>query len=146
MDIQIPTTLPFSQHPIKKGPRPDEINAACQTINSAILRLHQLLYAGFLNSPTYPAWIAGIASVPGQVGISNLLEAIGPDEHGKEFSIKGKTPEEVYRLVYLFEEAKRSGRVRPEGACCLLAEPRNCVCTQSFACPVHGTQCQGSHE
>lgn len=152
--IEIPTHMPAgykggSPSPVEQGPTQKEFDAACDVINKYCLRLYQLLWAAKLTEPgranTKYKWDTGIGETP-CCGIGHWLEAKGPDGVGV-VSVRGKTPEEVYTKIVMIEAGKKEGRKRvSHRACCILATRRDCVCLESFNCPVHGTQCHGTHD
>lgn len=43
------------------------------------------------------------------------------------------------------EAIKQAAKVHPL-ACCWRAVRQDCVCSDSFKCPVHGQQCHGTHD
>jgi hypothetical protein len=66
---------------------------------------------------------------------------------------KYKSFDAMYRDVLISVERltdeelqQRRDNARRYARCCDLAVIRNCVCSYSITCPVHGTRCHGTHD
>lgn len=143
---KIPTRIKnrYSDTLITLQPSINEIKLAATSLNQARLRLYQLLYSVGLTNPSGGKWKAQIPI--NYDSVCSYLIAVGNDGCS-EVTVSGETADEVYLKVIQIENARLSGktRVRPT-ACCILAEVNPCVCIESFTCPIHGTQCRGSHD
>jgi hypothetical protein len=64
-----------------------------------------------------------------------------------ELTVTARDPIKLLEYAKLLREGWENGKRRiSHQACCILAERTECVCIESFSCPIHGTRCRGTHD
>lgn len=138
-----------------KQPRPcptrEQLSAASAVLNDWKLHYFQLLYFNGLTSP-------GANVKPFEVklsfGYSPHLHVHCAANDSYTFSLPWCNAEDqaaadadVLRKCRIIQTAISAGKTKVNRlACCPLALPGHCVCDFKSDCPVHGTQCNGSHD
>ncbi len=132
-------------HSAVELPPEPELSKALRVLNDQRLSIYQILYADGLAEPgTAGGQFAIDREVSGGAGMSLWLTIT----HRKSgISFKAKSPEKVLDNARLILNAVEMKATKCHyKACCPLATIRNCVCEVSFSCPIHGSNCHGSHD
>lgn len=132
----------------KPCPTNAEVSAAVQTLNDFSLRVYQILY--FNKPPLAQPGNNGLYKVDVKINaghITTRLQITRTAFPDYSFSIRADQLYIILTNIELIEEAIANGKAKIHYlACCPLAEFSPCVCVASFRCPVHGSQCHGSHD
>lgn len=137
-------------------PSRDEIGAAALVLSRFKVSIYQPLYAnGFVEPGNQGGKFYVNYSVDHigciEVSVSPTwyrMKSDGQDAAAAQcYTFNTLTPDGVLEKVKLIEAAIIERKVRVDRrACCPLAVITACVCTISFGCPVHGSQCHGTHD
>jgi hypothetical protein len=129
-----------------ESPTKEEIYRAVKTLNDHALTIYQILYANGLTAPG-----GGVFKIE---RASHMMNSVAPQLRitwsGKEaaFSFMTDNADDALKKAKIIVgavEAKKFKKLSSR-ACCPLAEHRDCVCTESFSCVLHGSQCHGTHD
>ena len=127
-------------------PSETELAAAFKVVDAQWLHVYQLLYFRGL---TQPGDNARPFSVKRSSTASHCIDITMTDQPELKFFVRGTgshdTDEAILEKVELLLKARGKAKIDPR-ACCALAEQKFCVCRFSYTCPVHGSQCIGSHD
>ena len=136
----------------KRAPSRDEINAMRRIWDDWKLHYYQLLY--FQNPPLtnadgYPFDVKktdrdflGLVIVPPKAPEFEFAVYAAKDDVEQE-----SMDREVLSKIVLIQEAIKQGlKKQNRYACCGLAHQVSCVCNYKSDCPIHGIQCNGSHD
>ncbi|MDE2101705.1 MAG: hypothetical protein KGL39_30950 [Patescibacteria group bacterium] len=126
-------------------PSKEEWEHARKVLATGALAVYQrFYYAGLTSANTRRPYRINFRFVEGPLA---LMGFTATHESNPELSCFGKDAEELFERARMLREAWDSGRSRPSHrACCILAEFTHCVCTESFACPIHGQTHHGTHD
>lgn len=127
-------------------PPKEAIDQALKTLRDQEVNIFQMLYFNGLARPGNQGgkYKLGRSFTNGMV--TSAIRVCN-SQH-PQFYFLARNSDEVMDKVVLIEKAIQEGKTEKidRRACCPLAETRSCVCLISFTCPIHGTQCHGSHD
>lgn len=142
----------------KPAPSYADVSAAQRVLGSYQLHFYQLLYfqRPALTQPGHPGYPFDINFHPEHRSCLKVqYNGRGVDKTPEWFFMV--TPMGLDKITetdamvlekcgLIMEEAKNPKAKVSTRACCSLAVIRNCVCTISFFCPLHGNKCIGTHD
>lgn len=140
--FKIPTEIKnvYGNTPITPNIPTEKANEARTLLRQHELRLHQLLFSQRLSSPGQ--------GYPWKVQYTRDLFLQASTEYkGRTIFVSGHNPDDIYINIIKIQEAIEEGRdYLSFRSCCPLAVGEFCVCLEKLVCPVHGSQCYGSHD
>lgn len=139
MKKKVPVPLPSEQC----------LEEAYEALSAFQLHYYQLLY--FNNPPLTQPGSGGAFHVDFNPKAFMTLKIICHANPEYNFIITPYTheskDEEILNICHMILKAinEKKEKISPR-ACCPLAKWQHCVCFESFACPIHGSLCIGSHD
>ena len=128
-------------------PTKEEIEKAFEVLGNQELHYYQVLYEYRLTSPLGFPFTVGRA-FSNDNGMTKMLRPIQiyhRDHKELGFYVGNKSDDEILELVRMINKNLNRQKISPR-ACCGLAVREECVCNESFSCPLHGSTCYGSHD
>jgi hypothetical protein len=144
------TELAYLDKWIKGEITEDGFMKVCNQLNDALLGFYQIFYREKLTQPGSHGgpWKLSLSFPTGGLTIGYWVEASRKFPNGDFIFTRAKTPQKLLFNAKALDHAYLIANMKKfdPRVCCALAQRQNCVCSLSWECPIHGSQCIGSHD
>lgn len=143
MDLLVRKPKPFKH---VECPTSEEISNATSVLGDFVLSLWQELYSQGLSLPGNGGHFSvELATYNGKPCDFLWIKPTNPIF--AHYAFVACNLEQLKEKIKLVMDGIKNDAVKKNSSyCCPLAEHRFCVCTISWDCPLHGTQCVGTHD